>query len=890
MNTGIAYEYLTGKRKYYYSDSAPYALECAAEGAVLLKNEKNTLPLGKHDRVCLFGRMQKHYLFSGTGSGGRVNPPYVTNIFDSLKHAGVMLDGDTEKYYDDFCAMNPYDFGNGWTHPHSQSEPVPDEAMISEAAKRCGVAVMVIARTAGEDSDCVPEKGSYYLSDAESDVLTMLRKHFRSVCVLLNVCGIIDTSWTDLADAVLLLWQAGIEGGTAAAGLLTGRFCPSGHLPDTIPVSYDAVPTKNNFGNPERNVYAEDIYVGYRYYLTFAPQDVAFPFGFGLSYTKFEITPSDARRENGATELTVTVRNTGGYAGKATVQCYASQPRGALGKPARILCGFEKTPLLKPDEICAVKITVPDEALASYDDGGYTGCKSCLLLEKGEYVLSVGESSDNTEKAFSFTLEHNRVLKRLRQELAPVTPFERLENRGGEPVYVPAPLKDERLPDPFPEEIRQTGDRGIKLADVGSGKAEMSDFIAQLSDAELCCIVRGEGMSSPKVTPGTAAAYGGVTPSLCAKGIPTMCCTDGPSGVRMVSDSKCFAYPCATAIAASWNTSLAERMYECCGHELASYGVDILLGPGVNIHRDPLCGRNFEYFSEDPLLAGKMGAAVARGLSAAGVSGAVKHFLGNNQEFSRHRADSVISERAVREIYARPFEITVTESDICAVMTSYNRINGRWAASDGELCRGLLRDGFGFDGFVMTDWWAKLSGADGNESVTDLRGMVLAGNDIYMVTPDAETREDNLLESLKDGSLPRGAIQSCAANICRAALKSLSLLADADGRNAGNAAVRRGKLICEAGITNGKAVFNSERAVKATLRITVISDTSELTQTDIRMTLNGKSAAYLQTGGTGGREKYEYRTVSLAEGENKLCFECKTDQVRAVLVTVFAEQ
>ncbi len=889
-NINNAFQYLTGKKVYSYDDSFPSALQCGTEAIVMLEN-KGCLPLKENARVAVYGRMQKHYLFAGTGSGGRVNPPYTTNILDALKDEGVCVDEETERFYDEFVKENPYDPDNGWTHPWSQKEPELDAEFVKKAAQVNDTAIVVITRTAGEDKDCAPVKGSFYLSDTEENNISIIRQHFSKVCVLLNVCGVMDMSWVKKfnVDAVLYLWQSGMAGGKAAAKVLTGKASPDGRLPDTIPVNRDVCPGAKNYGSNEYNLYQEDIYVGYRYYNTFAKNDIAYPFGYGMSYTSFDIKVTDCKNIDDTVKICFTVKNTGAHSGKQVVQCYCKQPQGVLGKAESVLCGFYKTPLLSPDEECNGTITVPQRLVASYDDSGKTGNRFAYVLEKGDYVYCIGDSSVNLAPAITVTLDNDIVIKKCVSALAPKREFDRMVNEGGVIGTEKVPVREKEYPLPVLPDLPFTGDKGITLYDVADGKAEMFYFIAQLTNKELCCIVRGEGMNSPKVTPGTGAAFGGVTKALCDKKIPIMCCTDGPSGIRMVSDAKCFSYPSATTIAATWNEELAQEMYLNCGNELASYGVDMLLGPGTNIHRDPMCGRNFEYFSEDPVLAGKMCAAVCRGLDDAGVSGVIKHFLANNQEQARHDVDSVISERAVREIYAFPFYIAVTESNVRAVMTSYNPVNGIWAASNPDLCLGILRDDFGFDGFVMSDWWAKTSGDDGKGCITNLKAMVKAQNDVYMVCPDAETREDNLEESLASGVLTRAQLGACAEHICRYAIESLSFKAMREGYgNQDPKSMIEGKEpVFVSEVTENKAVFNSDKARRAVLAVEIMSDTPALTQSDIQLIISVKNAATYTVGGTEGKTVTEYRVISLIEGNNDMLFVTGSDMVKVLKVEIY---
>ncbi len=891
MNTKSAFDYLTGKLKVDDIAARNSALHGAEEGIVLLENKNRALPLKSDENVAFFGRMQKHYLMLGTGSGGRVSPKETTDIFSSLVSLGLNLDKEVEAFYDGYVEKNPYDDKGGWIHPASQKEPALDDGFVASAASRNTTALFVVTRTAGEDCDLVAEKGGFYLTDIELENLKLIRKHFLKVVVLINACGIIDFSSIAATspDALLMLWQGGMLGGLAAANVLMGVTTPSGKLPDTVAVSREDYPAYENFGKPSRNCYCEDIYVGYRYFNTFALDKILYPFGYGLSYTEFGIFFIDVHRNEGITHIRAVVSNLGNTAGREVVQCYVTSPNGKLGKANKVLAAFEKTPLLAPGESCTVSLKFDDYSISSYDDSGVSGNKYCWVLESGEYLVSLGSNVRDTVEACSFNIPETLVTKKCESALAPVYPFERMINKNGVKVYEPAPLRVQR-DEPIPAELPRIEKDGSTLADVADGKITVEEFVSRFSDEDLTCIVRAEGMGSPKVTPGTAAAFVGVTPSLKALGLPALCCTDGPAGIRLESsDFKCVAYPAATCLAATWNPELVTEIYHLCGNELASHNVDILLGPGTNIHRDPLCGRNFEYFSEDPLLSGKMAAAVCKGLDTAGVSGAVKHFMANNQELDRHGVDAVLSERAVREIYAKPFEICVKESNVRSVMTAYNPVNGRWAASNYDLTVRLLRNDFGFDGFVMTDWWARVSAEDGSASVTNLKGMVHAMNDIYMVSPDALSREDNLVASLADGSLTRGELQACAINLIKFTLDSLSYMAFRAGY--GNRDLRaecEGKApFVSAEVKKGKAVIKSDSAQKAVLRVGFISDTPVLTQTTVMLNVSTKNAGGFIVGGTEGKVVTDYREIALIEGENEFVFTSETDLTRAVSIELF---
>lgn len=754
------------------------AAKMVSEGIVMLKNENNALPLDTDKEVAVFGRIQFHYYKSGTGSGGMVNVTKVVNILDGLVDNGVKVNEKLLGTYRKWDKENPFDLGEGWGgEPWSQKEMPLDEGLVKETAKSCETAIVIIGRTAGEEQDNRLEAGSYLLSDDEIEMLTVVREHFKKVVLLLNVGNIIDM--TDInriaPDSVLYVWQGGMTGGKGTADVLTGKVSPSGKLPDTIAYKASDYPSDANFGREKnRDIYAEDIYVGYRYFETFAKEKVLYPFGFGLSYTEFEIKMEKAEITEGAVKLSVSVKNIGSYKGKEVIEVYCEAPQGRLGKAARVLCGFEKTRELVPQEEQVVEIAVDIAKLASYDDSGVTGNKSCYVLEAGEYKFYVSSDVRSAEYACSFEQGEDLVTERLIQSLAPVESFERIKpvceggafSIGREAVPVSEVDESARRLEKLPKEIAYTGDKGIKLWDVKNGKNTMDEFIAQLSDYDLSCIIRGEGMGSPRVTAGTASAFGGVSENLNGFGIPAGCCSDGPSGMRLDCGTKAFSLPNGTMIASSFNKELTRELFALMGLEMAANKVDCLLGPGMNIHRHPLNGRNFEYFSEDPFLTGKMAAAELKGMAGAGVTGTIKHFCANNRETNRHFIDSVVSERALREIYLKGFEIAVKEGGASSVMTTYGRVNGLWTAGNFDLNTVILREEWGFKGFTMTDWWANINVRGKEPDKTDFAAMARAQNDVYMVCPDGEKNDDNTLFALENGGIERCELQRNAANIC----------------------------------------------------------------------------------------------------------------------------
>ncbi|KGP83772.1 MULTISPECIES: glycoside hydrolase family 3 C-terminal domain-containing protein [unclassified Paenibacillus] len=780
---------------------AEFSRTVAAEGAVLLKNEGQALPIQKDENVSVFGRIQVNYYRSGTGSGGSVHVAYTTNLLDGLRSKkGLTVNEELAAVYEKWIEENPFDDGGKvWAaEPWNQQEmPLTDE-LVSQARSKSSKAIVVIGRTAGEDQDNVDAPGSYRLTEDEKAMLKQVTNHFEQTIVVLNVSNIMDMSWLNdesyvhPIQSVIYSWHGGMEGGNAIADVLAGDVTPSGKLTDTIAYSIEDYPSTSNYGNEFKNLYQEDIYVGYRYFETFRPEKVQFEFGYGLSYTTFTTKAEDAKwisqdGEN-SIKVNVTVTNTGTtYAGKEVVQIYYEAPQGQLGKPAKALVAFGKTNLLQPGESQRLTVSFPVDSMASYDDAGVTGHASAYVLEAGTYRLYVGTSVKNVEHVSidgqdGYVVETIQLVEQLQEAMAPTESFTRMkpgtrkEDGSYELIFADVPTRQisiaERIEQSLPQTLEQTGNQGYKLRDVKDGKISLEAFIAQLSDQDLAAIVRGEGMSSPLVTSGTASAFGGVSDSLFNYGIPVACTADGPSGIRMDSGEKATQVSIGTLLAATWNAELVEELYVMEGQELLRNQVDALLGPGLNIRRSPMNGRNFEYFSEDPLISGVFAAACTKGIMKGGSNATLKHFACNNQEKHRSKVDAVVSERALREIYLKGFEIAVKEGGANSIMTSYNPINGHWAASNYDLNTTILRGEWGFQGIVMTDWWAIMNdGVDGGPADRkNTNWMVRAQNDLYMVVPNygAEINgwDDNTIESLENGTLTRGELQRSAMNIC----------------------------------------------------------------------------------------------------------------------------
>lgn len=732
--------------------------EAAVEGIVLLKNEGNVLPLTEDDKISVFGRPMIEYYRSGTGSGGAVNVEYATNILDGFENSNLNFNKKIVEDYKEWLKDHPFDNGGGgWAcEPWFQKDMEITADYAKKQAESTNKAVYIIGRTAGEDKDNANWVGSYLLTDEEKENLKNITEAFEDVCVVLNVSNIIDLKWIDEEQfkghikSVIIVWQGGMEGGNAVAEALSGKATPSGKLPDTVAYDIEDYPANDNFGNELTNLYKEDIYVGYRYFETFAPEKVQFEFGFGLSYTTFDIETISADADDEKITLEVKVTNTGDkFSGKEVVQVYYEAPQGALGQPARQLCAYEKTENLAPGQSQTLKIAFDINGIASYDDSGVTGNKSCYVLEAGDYNFYVGNSVKNNKLAYTYKIEELKVTEQLSEAACPndenltlMKPGKRKEDGTYEITYVPSqkPTVDmaKRIEENLPKDMEITGDVGITLQDVKAGKNTIEEFVAQLTVSELAQIVRGEGMSNPRVTTGTASAFGGLSDTLFAYGIPAACCADGPSGLRM--EGKATQLPIGTALAASWNPKLVRELYTMEGQELYRNDVDTLLGPGVNIHRHPLNGRNFEYYSEDPLVAGLTGGNEALGVqSNKGVGVTFKHFAGNDQENSRNSQNDVVSERAFREIYLKQFETAVKMSNPMGMMSTYGIVNSVPTANDYELLENILRTEWGFEGIVMTDW-------GGSGGMSDSQAMH-SGNDLIM---PGNSVTDNLIAYIGD--------------------------------------------------------------------------------------------------------------------------------------------
>ena len=574
--------------------------------------------------------------------------------------------------------------------------------------------------------------GDFCLSVKEKEMIDTVKASFKNVIVILNVGGMVDTSWfayDDQIQSALLALQGGIEGGLAAAELLVGDGNPSGKTVDTFAKSLDDYPSTYNFHESRDYVdYTDDIYVGYRYFETIpgAAEKVVYPFGYGLSYTTFDVETvsagvvnSNCTSEANKLYAKVRVTNTGKFSGKEVVQVYIAKPQGKLGKPAKELAAFEKTRELQPGESQLMILTWEINDMASYDDLGKVK-KSAYVLEAGSYDIYVGTSVRDVTKAdYSYILNHDVITEQLSAKLVPTSLPKRMLADGSyealpqsEPVdtdYSAIGNIDPSLTEAvapcqraipyfrFADGMPKNGSHDIM--DVVEGRITLDEFVSELSIDELIHLLGGQPNT------GVANTFGiGNMPEY---GIPSVMTADGPAGVRIAPEvGICTtAFPCSTLLACTWNPDVLEAVGRAGGEELKENNLALWLTPAICIHRSPLCGRNFEYYSEDPFVTGKLAGAMVRGIQSNNVGATLKHFALNNKETNRKNSDSRVSERAAREIYLKAFEMIVKNDNPWAIMSSYNMINGYRASESEDLLTGILRDEWGYEGMVTTDWW-----------------------------------------------------------------------------------------------------------------------------------------------------------------------------------------
>lgn len=768
--------------------------ELAPECMVLLKND-GTLPLKNVGKIALYGSGARHTIKGGTGSGD-VNVRHFVNVEEGLENAGFEIvtkdwldaydraaEEEAQRFYAelrkqaDAAGVNPLLFAMGKAAP----EPEYEFSLDADAE----TAVYVLARISGEGADRQTGEGDICLTKTEIRDILALQERFARFVLVLNTGGMVDLSPVASVPVVLLMGQLGTPSGDVLADVLTGKSYPSGKLTMTW-APLELYPSTEGFGDPDDTVYNEGIYVGYRHFDK-AGTEVTYPFGYGIGYTDFEITDPELEKDEETLTVSVTVKNTGAYKGKEIIQVYVSAPEGRLDKPYQELAAYAKTEELTPGEEQRVQVSFPVSALASFDEE-----KDEWLLEAGTYTVRVGNSSKDTQIAGTFALESAVITERAWKE-----------QEDQDTVSEPQPAGSVTW-----EDVKQ-GSRTVKeFADTLTDEQLAYLCIGAYKDSEDLMEVIGNASST------VAGAAGETTAILNILGVPSLVMADGPAGLRlsqsyvlkdgqakggmslggdmmkiytaeelaaMASAAKedprqttyyqyCVAIPIGTAIAQSWNDSLAESLGDLVGIEMEQFGIQIWLAPALNIHRSPLCGRNFEYYSEDPLVSGKMAAAITRGVQKhPGCATTIKHFACNNQETNRYFSNSIVSMRAMREIYLKGFEICVKESQPHFIMTSYNLINGEHACNWRKLQTDILRNEWGFQGVVMTDWL--VTGGMGRKGrkwpCASAAGNVKAGNDITMPGIPADKRD--ILAALQDPDHPyaltRNHLLTCAGRI-----------------------------------------------------------------------------------------------------------------------------
>ncbi len=765
-----------------------------------------------------------------------------------LDKQGEMLDKSKGEYLEWVKAeakkSSRSEFIIQFDHPYSAPAPV---LITEEDCKEADtdVAVYVIARNSGEGSDRYNREGDYLLFAEEKKNLEMVAAHFKKTIVILNIGGVMELSGVKAIpgiNAILLMGQLGNIGGDALADVVTGKVNPSGKTVDTWAKNYMDYPSSAKFshnGSVHDEEYEDGIYVGYRYFDSFGVEP-EYCFGFGRSYTDFSLQIDGAEAAGDRVQVRATVQNTGSvYAGKEVVQIYYSAPQGRMDKPYQELAAYHKTSLLKPGESEAMILTFAIKEMASYSEAD-----AAWVLEKGDYVIRVGSSAGNTEVAAVLTLAEE-VKTQIGKNLFPLdiqlkeikpdttaakTAYEK-NSEGLGRVYhgsiQSSCIKAEHMVyQGKREEYKTDQEKKLTVQDVKNGDCTVEELVAQLTVEEMAdmCVGTlraGEGNvvgNASYTVPGAAGDTSSILKG--SRGIKNMILADGPAGLRLQPHFKttkegkllpggsvmgdsfepfdpdinedevdnyyqyCTAIPIGWSLAQSWNTELAEWAGDMIGAEMEQFGVDLWLAPAMNIHRNPLCGRNFEYYSEDPLVSGKIAAAITIGVQKhKGKGTTIKHFAVNNQEDNRYFVNAHVSERALREIYLKGFEIAVKESQPLSIMTSYNLLNGIHTANSYDLLQAMARDEWGFDGTVMTDWFTsqdmpEITGKfQPRYPISSSVGCIYAGNDIQM--PGCRKNVDDIVEAVKTGREMDGFritladLQFNTANIIRVVLKTM---------------------------------------------------------------------------------------------------------------------
>ncbi len=774
-----------------------FARKAAADGIVLLKNENGALPIDMGKEIALFGISSYRCFRLGWGSGDMMAQT-ISQINEGLKEAGYTLNSEIEnaclKYVNELPDQRLMNRDwDKWTY--RQEEIMLDEDMIDASSSKSDVAVITLGRNSGEAFDLKDEDGYFRLHTDEVNLVRSVTKCFAQTILLLNTCGPLDLRAIDdcKIDAIVDVSLGGEMFGYAVADVISGKVSPNGKLTTTWAYKYEDYSTKEGITTLEVP-YKEGIYVGYRYFDTFGVTP-RYPFGYGLSYTKFASEVVDVRIDDQIVDLTVKVTNVGEYNGREVIQCYLSSPEVKLEKAYQELCTYAKTDVLAPNESCELLLSFDLTEMASYDEE-----RASYILEEGKYYVRVGNSSRNTKIACAINLAKEVICNVVKSRCTKQKDFEELSNKGASPYTYAGEDAEKAAAQVFefacdsvetvvhdviendvPKLLTPKSDAFYDLKDVVAGKASVEDVVAQFSNEELADILNGviyEGSNANANVGSMAIKVRGAAGEMWSSekyAIPVNACADGPAGVRLAifttpieTDTELsrevVAYPSGTCMANSWDLESARRFGECVGADLELSDIEGWLAPGINIQRNPLNGRNFEYLSEDPIVSGKIGAYITIGVQynddaePTGRYTTVKHFACNNIEYERGVSDSQVSERALREIYLKGFKIAVEEGRPHAIMTAYNKINGTFASTNYDLLMGILRGEWEYDGIVMTDW----------NPCANPQEHVHACNDLIM---PGRFRK-NIIEGLENGNVKKEEAQLCAARLLNHILKT----------------------------------------------------------------------------------------------------------------------
>lgn len=821
------------------SSAQSLARQLALECIVLLENRDGCLPLRSGQTVALFGRTQNDTVIGGSGSGASDSHSALQTAHE-LENAGLILQPQVKEYYSavrrtelEASGELKIDFPGlvasgliyeifGRYHP-PVDEPVPDEAIFKKAAAQTDTAILVIGRASGGEECDRHVNNDYYLTPSERRLAELTAAYFSKVIVIYNVNGAVDTAWMreyPSIKAAVFMGTCGEQAAGALADILVGMVSPSGKLAQTFALSYEDYPTAGHFSFDKSEngriktyadyglepggdgaqfemrpvtVYAEDIYVGYRYFESFGV-GTAYPFGHGLSYADFDINCTCASVCGEDICLDIDVRNIGKeYAGKEVVQVYISVPCAKLEQPARQLKAFAKTSLVRPGESEKISLRIPLRDVASFDEDicGY-------IIESGIYGIYIGNSVSNSRLAAQLTIAHTQTISKLGADIGPEErhrgKLSFLSRQGcSETAADVAQLVFDGLISSLPQQSAERLDFSVEpktstLSQVSSGEVTMAEFVNQLSVPELAVLLCGYGPGLPfggigQSLPGTifyedgspigtnshpCASPGYENPAMAKYGIYSAWYKDGPASVGKTS------WPTGMMLACSFNESLLYSFGAACAQEAEQSGVDCWLAPGLNLIRNPIEGRAFEYFSEDPFLCGKCGTAIVRGaVENNRITACPKHFALNEQETYRRGSskkkidavDTIASARAARELYLEPFRMVITQAKPLAIMTSFNRVNGTFAAGNSVLCRDILRDEWGFDGVVVTDWGDMDCVVDGADAVA-------AGNDVIM--PGGPPVISQILKGYEDGRVTLSELRTAAAHLLSFVMKTKS--------------------------------------------------------------------------------------------------------------------